>query len=487
MSVWKLSPALAAGCAVVLKPDPQTPLSVLRIAELATEVGFPAGAINIVPADGPTTGSYLVKHPGVDKVAFTGSTRTGSEIMRLCSDPIKRLTLELGGKSPDARLRRREPRRRDPELGLVDLLRGRPELRGALARARRGLDLRRLRGALRRGGEAAQGRRPARRRDAGRLAHLDRAPRPRARLRREGPRGGRGGRARRRGRRRRGRVLPPDRARRRRELDDGRAGGDLRPGRDGDPVRGREGRDPDRERRPATACSPRSGRATRRAGTASRARSSPGWSASTCRSPRSRASRSAATSSRASAASSRSTRSTSTSRRRASSSPRARSPSTRSGSERHRADGRLLPGGRVRPHEQLRGHRRRPAQARPPGRVHRGGVVRRHARGEGLRGADDAAGRAAGGARGAGPVLEGLHPRHGARLPQEHLRAARRVHRADLAGARGRRALRRRPAGRDLRRRSRRTSSSRTTSSASPRSRRAAGRGCGSSRAIRSR
>ena len=101
MSVWKLSPALAAGCSVVLKPDPQTPLSVLRVAELATEVGFPAGAINIVPGDGPGVGAYLVKHPGVDKVAFTGSTRTGGEIMRLCSDPIKRLTLELGGKSPN--------------------------------------------------------------------------------------------------------------------------------------------------------------------------------------------------------------------------------------------------------------------------------------------------------------------------------------------------------------------------------------------------
>jgi acyl-CoA reductase-like NAD-dependent aldehyde dehydrogenase len=101
MSVWKLSPALAAGCAVVLKPDPLTPVSVLRIAELASEVGFPAGAVNIVPADGPTTGSYLVRHPGVDKVAFTGSTRTGSEIMRLASEPLKRLTLELGGKSPN--------------------------------------------------------------------------------------------------------------------------------------------------------------------------------------------------------------------------------------------------------------------------------------------------------------------------------------------------------------------------------------------------
>jgi aldehyde dehydrogenase (NAD+)/betaine-aldehyde dehydrogenase len=101
MATWKLAPALAAGCAVVLKPDPQTPLSVLRIAELATEVGFPAGAINIVPGDGPTTGAYLVQHPGVDKVAFTGSTKTGGEIMRLCSQPIKRLTLELGGKSPN--------------------------------------------------------------------------------------------------------------------------------------------------------------------------------------------------------------------------------------------------------------------------------------------------------------------------------------------------------------------------------------------------
>jgi acyl-CoA reductase-like NAD-dependent aldehyde dehydrogenase len=101
MATWKLSPALAAGCSVVLKPDPQTPLSVLRIAELATEVGFPAGAINVVPGDGPTTGSYLVKHPDVDKVAFTGSTKTGGEIMRLCSEPIKRVTLELGGKSPN--------------------------------------------------------------------------------------------------------------------------------------------------------------------------------------------------------------------------------------------------------------------------------------------------------------------------------------------------------------------------------------------------
>jgi aldehyde dehydrogenase (NAD+)/betaine-aldehyde dehydrogenase len=101
MATWKLSPALAAGCTVVLKPDAQTPLTALRLAELATGVGIPPGVVNVVPGDGPTTGAYLVRHPGVDKVAFTGSTATGGEIMRLCSDPVKRVTLELGGKSPN--------------------------------------------------------------------------------------------------------------------------------------------------------------------------------------------------------------------------------------------------------------------------------------------------------------------------------------------------------------------------------------------------
>jgi acyl-CoA reductase-like NAD-dependent aldehyde dehydrogenase len=101
MTTWKLAPALAAGCAVVLKPDSVTPLSALRMAELAGEVGFPPGAINIVPGPGTTVGAYLVRHPGVDKIAFTGSTETGAEIMRMASDPIKRITLELGGKSPN--------------------------------------------------------------------------------------------------------------------------------------------------------------------------------------------------------------------------------------------------------------------------------------------------------------------------------------------------------------------------------------------------
>ena len=101
LTTWKLAPALAAGCSVVLKPDPATPLTAIRIAELASEVGFPAGVINVVPGAGPTTGAYLVKHPGIDKVAFTGSTATGAEIMRQAAEPLKRLTLELGGKSPN--------------------------------------------------------------------------------------------------------------------------------------------------------------------------------------------------------------------------------------------------------------------------------------------------------------------------------------------------------------------------------------------------
>ncbi|TMK92691.1 MAG: aldehyde dehydrogenase [Actinobacteria bacterium] len=101
MTTWKLAPALAAGCTIVLKPDSATPLTALRLAELAGEVGFPPGTINVVPGPGPTVGAHLVRHPGVDKIAFTGSTATGAEIMRLASDPIKRITLELGGKSPN--------------------------------------------------------------------------------------------------------------------------------------------------------------------------------------------------------------------------------------------------------------------------------------------------------------------------------------------------------------------------------------------------
>jgi acyl-CoA reductase-like NAD-dependent aldehyde dehydrogenase len=101
LAAWKLAPALAAGCTCVLKPDPATPASALRLADLAAQVGFPAGTVNVVPGDGPTTGAALVAHEGVDKIAFTGSTATGAAIMQGAAAPLKRLILELGGKSPN--------------------------------------------------------------------------------------------------------------------------------------------------------------------------------------------------------------------------------------------------------------------------------------------------------------------------------------------------------------------------------------------------
>jgi acyl-CoA reductase-like NAD-dependent aldehyde dehydrogenase len=100
MAAWKLAPALAAGCTVVLKPAEQTPLTALRLGRLAIEAGFPEGVVNVVPGDGET-GAALVDHPGVAKVAFTGSTAVGREIGEKCGRALKRVTLELGGKSPN--------------------------------------------------------------------------------------------------------------------------------------------------------------------------------------------------------------------------------------------------------------------------------------------------------------------------------------------------------------------------------------------------
>jgi aldehyde dehydrogenase (NAD+) len=100
LASWKLGPALATGNTVVLKPAEQTPLTALRLGQLAQEAGFPPGVLNIITG-GPETGRELVKHPGVDKLAFTGSTMVGKEIMRSAADTMKRVTLELGGKSPN--------------------------------------------------------------------------------------------------------------------------------------------------------------------------------------------------------------------------------------------------------------------------------------------------------------------------------------------------------------------------------------------------
>jgi aldehyde dehydrogenase (NAD+) len=101
MASWKWGPALAAGCTVVMKPAEQTPLTCLRMARLAQKAGIPDGVINVVPGYGPTAGASIVKHPGVDKVAFTGEHRTAQIIMRDASQTLKRLTFELGGKSPN--------------------------------------------------------------------------------------------------------------------------------------------------------------------------------------------------------------------------------------------------------------------------------------------------------------------------------------------------------------------------------------------------
>jgi acyl-CoA reductase-like NAD-dependent aldehyde dehydrogenase len=100
MAAWKLGPALAAGCTVVLKPAEQTPLTALRIGELALEAGIPGGVLNILTGDGET-GAALVDHPGVDKIAFTGSTEVGRQIGEKAGRSLKRVTLELGGKSPN--------------------------------------------------------------------------------------------------------------------------------------------------------------------------------------------------------------------------------------------------------------------------------------------------------------------------------------------------------------------------------------------------
>jgi acyl-CoA reductase-like NAD-dependent aldehyde dehydrogenase len=100
LASWKLGPALACGNTIVLKPAEQTPLSTLRLGELAIEAGLPAGVLNIVTG-GPEVGKAIVRHEGIDKIAFTGSTAVGKEIMRTASDTLKRVTLELGGKSPN--------------------------------------------------------------------------------------------------------------------------------------------------------------------------------------------------------------------------------------------------------------------------------------------------------------------------------------------------------------------------------------------------
>lgn len=101
MAAWKVAPAIAVGCSVVVKPASLTPLTAIILGEICLEAGVPAGVVNIVPGSGAEVGNYLVEHEKVDKVAFTGSTPIGKDIMKKASDTLKRVTLELGGKSPN--------------------------------------------------------------------------------------------------------------------------------------------------------------------------------------------------------------------------------------------------------------------------------------------------------------------------------------------------------------------------------------------------
>src|SRR6185295_11177235 len=101
MAAWKLAPALAAGNTVVLKPAEQTPVTALELAKLIQEAGFPEGVVNVVPGFGETAGAALAGHPGIDKIAFTGSGEVGKLIAKAAAENLTKVSLELGGKAPN--------------------------------------------------------------------------------------------------------------------------------------------------------------------------------------------------------------------------------------------------------------------------------------------------------------------------------------------------------------------------------------------------
>src|SRR5262249_31479866 len=100
LAVWRIAPALAAGCTVIIKPAEQTSLTAIRLGQLVQDVGFPAGVVNVVTGFGETAGAALAAHPGVDAISFTGSTETGRAVIHAATGNMKRVFLELGGKSP---------------------------------------------------------------------------------------------------------------------------------------------------------------------------------------------------------------------------------------------------------------------------------------------------------------------------------------------------------------------------------------------------
>ena len=262
---YKLGPALAAGCTIVIKPSELAPLSTLRLMQLVDEAGFPPGVVNVV-IGGPDVGAALVRHPGVRKVAFTGQTATGKEIMRTAVDGLKRVTLELGGKSPnivfaDADL----DAAAGGAFGGIFFNQGQACVAGSRLFVEAPVADELAEPGRRAGRDDPPGLGPGPP-DADGPADLRGAPHARARLRRVRARAGRRGRRRRRrrvGAGVRGRVLPgAHRAAPRAQRHEGGPGGDLRSGAVGDPVR-RRGRAARRSRTRTTTASRRgSGRPT---------------------------------------------------------------------------------------------------------------------------------------------------------------------------------------------------------------------------------
>ena len=273
MLAWKVCPALAGGNTVVLKPADETPVSALVFAALTEALELPPGVLNILPGIGARAGEAIVDHPGVDKLAFTGSTATGKRIAARAASTMKLATFELGGKSPNIVFADA-----DLELAVQRTAYGifsaaGPVVHGRVAHARAPRRPRASSSA--RLGEKRVGdprRRPARRPHPGRGADVQAAARQDRAVRRHRQRRGgadRGGRAPARGRARPRLVLLADRARRRRQRHARRARGDLRPGHRGDRVR-RRGRGGPRSPTTRPTGSPaRSGRATSSAPTAS--------------------------------------------------------------------------------------------------------------------------------------------------------------------------------------------------------------------------
>ena len=142
MAAWKLGPALATGNTVVLKPAEQTPLSALYLAEIMAEAGLPDGVVNVVTGYGETAGAALAAHEGVDKIAFTGSTEVGRLIATAATGNLKKVSLELGGKSPNIVFADADPAGRHRRCRQCHLLQPWPVLRGRLPPLRRGQPVR---------------------------------------------------------------------------------------------------------------------------------------------------------------------------------------------------------------------------------------------------------------------------------------------------------------------------------------------------------